>query len=127
MSTSPDFTPRVTRYTIPIWERGSWGREELHVLECRGATYSDPVFWAIATRLDFYWHPALAAFTLPRGEDQWAEVSFATAEEALAEAPRAAAHVLAQAAPRLAHYDAANQPQPAPSAQINLPFSVRTP
>lgn len=106
MSNAPIFAPRITRYTITVWERGSWGREELHVLECRGATYADPKFWAIATRLDFYWHPTLAAFTSPRGEDHWSEVSFPTAEKALAEAPRAIAYVLARAAKRIAKYDA---------------------
>lgn len=125
MSTSPAFTPRVTRYTILVWERGDWGRAEINVLECRGATTAEPRFWTIECR--GYWPSSGGFFVHPRTDAEWAAVKYASPAEALAEAPRAAAHVLAETARRLAKYDAAHPAPPAPSNQLELQLVVRTP
>ncbi len=102
---STPFPQRVTRWAFVVFERPGWGREEVTVEEVRSGFRLDAPHWRVSHGASL-WSRAAGDFLMPSGEEQWAAIRHATAEEALAEAPRACAVALGWYADRLAEYDA---------------------
>ena len=99
------FPQRVTRWSIVVFDRGSWGREEVTVEEVRPNFGRGEPHWRVIHGASL-WNPKVGDFCWPSGEEQWAAIRHATAEAALAEAPRACAVVLGWYADRIAKHDA---------------------
>lgn len=99
------FPAHTSRITLVVWERGLWGREEVHIEERRGHWGKAPATWVIAHG-GAVWSKRHKEFIYPHGENQWKSCRYTSAEACMVEAQRAATMLMARDRKFVDKYDA---------------------